>query len=1356
MTSKLDSLISEIAASLNITEAEVTSTFTQQELEQVLSDVSCVPDGQVPLLADEVDAKCNDIGPVIEPSDDVVEINLDPQLGDKQKCLDTTSDVSKIIQQRVEEYNSITQLISRLIEYRDNFNVISEYYSERSKECARLLNLFEPLLIQKNELAQKIQSNTVKITNLNSLKAQTTNAQTLAQYDSQIATLNAEISKNREDLQSTELLLTQRTDQVPIFSNKDLIGKLANVSSDEAGSLALATAVTDYLTSIDFNAIKNQVESYSECVKVDNLTVLSYSSFIKSPTLEFKLKFINLDGLKTTVQKTNQETGETYDEDAFIPFENNPFLIKKSFFEEVNGLKISNNQVNSEYVASGSIYTDYYNLFSDPINNFFSLEERGLTSSESLVDPTLRDSQSQTKIENGKEYYIRNQQTLQDFYKDFETRFEERKNQVRSQKIDPKLASIKLTLATLASREIQLLLALGKVNTAIKSESDPLRTIVDSVNGLNSKVLQKKSDLNQEIDRLIARADEIKPEPAKVKRLLQESNPECFGSPETADIEPLGCADALKFAGTDPYFEKIGEASNVAYPHPGQLCYWLEFSKIATLMGLLPLPQSPSSLRYWPVGLTIPTPATLIKVPLPIIWVPLFVLPTPMGQFVLFLTINGIFISPMVFLNSSSGKKKFILTLRGASKDIGLPLDSSNIFSKLLAIPLGAKAAAEQAKITARIAKDGKHYHLTESEKKDYEVKKKTIENNLAEASASGDPGKILKLTSDLAKLEESYLPKNEYLEAIKIIDHKESSADLIEKAKRNLFKSMNDLGNPAIPSLDKLKAESLAKKQELSDKKYAALEQGNIEEYNKLNAELKSYDIPYERKLEAFTKDILDYFDRVKIPSVKFPQDASKIEPKPNAILSLKNQVEDLIKNNSTGKLHAKQLNIKSKLVLHLIKAKDEILSIAPAQSFNLETNPQQFKDFLKTCVDKMIDSAAGIGGGLPSEEDVANELALEEQVANTQDPTEKNELKKKLIETKKKNSRLLDKAKDAEEFIKGSSFISSIASNLISFSPFDVGAIPKTPSFDSQGIPPVLNIAKTTLHSAIDAIPTDQLLKLTGGVKVISPSDVITSCFNLISDKLPNTQIPQIQLNIPAVTTAVSAPLALTSEIKAPIPALAAMSVPAQVPINLEILKQPIKEAISAALKKIPQDSELNPLTNIDTINSNDLKSFLTKTIDEKILSFEPLISNLTKPLEFAKSGNGVSLNVIEAAQFKVAPYGPAEEILFNAKALIKANLAKSLTIPYVDPELLKTLVAKTKPVLEPLTTPPLSYLIAATAGLTQTTDAIRELHPILQNDDLPPWERLSSRNILFLLFLDDFIKNAADKTGFFRNFL
>ena len=67
----------------------------------------------------------------------------------------------------------------------------------------------------------------------------------------------------------------------------------------------------------------------------------------------------------------------------------------------------------------------------------------------------------------------------------------------------------------------------------------------------------------------------------------------------------------------------------------------------------------------------------------------------------------------------------------------------------------------------------------------------------------------------------------------------------------------------------------------------------------------------------------------------------------------------------------------------------------------------------------------------------------------------------------------------------------------------------------------------------------------------------------------------------------------------------------------------------------------------------------------------------------------------------------------------------------------------------------------VVDPTTGTISTQDlkinklALRQLHPLLSQDDLPPWERLTLKNVLFLLFLDDFASTTANQVGFFRQY-
>jgi len=73
-----------------------------------------------------------------------------------------------------------------------------------------------------------------------------------------------------------------------------------------------------------------------------------------------------------------------------------------------------------------------------------------------------------------------------------------------------------------------------------------------------------------------------------------------------------------------------------------------------------------------------------------------------------------------------------------------------------------------------------------------------------------------------------------------------------------------------------------------------------------------------------------------------------------------------------------------------------------------------------------------------------------------------------------------------------------------------------------------------------------------------------------------------------------------------------------------------------------------------------------------------------------------------------------------------------------------------------LSPIVKSPVGYFMVAGAAVTGNLDLIRKLHPILNFDDVPAWERLTIANVMLMLFLDEFIYEAANKVGFFRQYV
>lgn len=104
-----------------------------------------------------------------------------------------------------------------------------------------------------------------------------------------------------------------------------------------------------------------------------------------------------------------------------------------------------------------------------------------------------------------------------------------------------------------------------------------------------------------------------------------------------------------------------GSGDTSGDPDPTKLDYWRQFSRIATIVNLI------NPIQHWPIGLLIPTPAKIVRVPMPIIWIPIVVIPVLDFLIVVFIGQCGVVPSPFVlFLDFSSKSADFIVSLRGS------------------------------------------------------------------------------------------------------------------------------------------------------------------------------------------------------------------------------------------------------------------------------------------------------------------------------------------------------------------------------------------------------------------------------------------------------------------------------------------------------------------------------------------------------------------------------------------------------------------------------------------------------------------------------------------------------------------
>ena len=1371
----IQQLVDQIAEILEISVEEVKDNFTPQQLDDLLSKSQCGNiDGSLPIF-DTLDAPCFDSGTPLDLSneassdelDDIIKKQEDDSNAspDPSKCLDTVDEVNAEIEKQIIEYNNHILILERLYELQDNLKPLAEYYKYRITRAAEVINDFRPVLEQLKALKAEKETKQSEILNIgdtiddlyqsyyDGASYTTIYAQIEVLLD-QKAALVKDIADLNVEISSQEITLNNKSEQYPALSNSTI------TDLDEDTSLAgRALYITEVGISLglgEINSIKQGLLNYSEYIDTKIITsASSYSDIISNPLIRFELKFQNLNSITVDREKFDKQTGDKQVIQVPIKIKDSDLLEKNNFFTGAPGYSVINTSAKEN--SSGSLYTKYYNKFNDPVNEFFTLSERGLTGNSNLIDKDLKGTDATIKKEGEKEFYIRDKDTMETFYQEFEQRLKKRKKEVRSEVTDPNgddLSNLTTSLRQLAAKDVETLLATGKVNLYLEEDNSKLGTIVDKIAEANQRFSGKIIALEEEIKRIEIKVEELKPKPEKIKLKLKELNEECFGD---IDKENDGCPDVKQKLGSDPFFETVTSADG-SMPNFTQMCYWVEFAKLATMFGLVPLPnQNPTELRYWPVGLVIPTPVKLIKIPLPIIWIPLVVISTPMGVMVLFLTINGLFISPILFFLSSSGYKQHLITVRGSSKKFGFDQFEDSV-KTTIKVPISITAAAEKIK---RLALPNP---LNDKELREIAQLKDKLKNpDIANISARK---KKIEKEIEERKIAAENRIKGDAEKAQEVLDKKETLVDALKDAKKSIMKRIDDLGNPPTGAIDRLKEKSFEIKQELQKRKLKAMEDGDLEEVKRLNKLLKGDGIDFDEKIKAFTDDLTEYFDKIKLPKIVIPKDEAKIDPKPNAIAGVKKQVIEATSNLQTQFTPPDFSKAKHILSLNLAKHKKFLEDIEIDGSINLNEGKDKVVKAVNKMLDNLVDACVGIGknGKPPTDDDIAKDQQGQNKILELEE--DKAKIKKAIEKLKKSEedaSNSFDLNLNAASITKNLDMISKLGAIKVDLNPFAPCCTKEEFSLDLGAVGPALAIlfmAKNLIKSKIESMTIPELKSLFGGKPEISVRDIRLGILTTITSTIPdNLEVPIPNIDFSKISTAFGGLTSALSLPQASFPApMKALSFPKQLTLDLNILKAPLTKALPSFLEggmgfgSIPQDFN----NDLMTINSKDIKAMIKSFVETNIDSLEDKLKTPYKLVEIAKSAKGIDLNVLEKGVFNVPPFGKVSEALFITKGLIKMNLPNSLGYSTVDLEVLKPALALIKPMITPIVSSPVAYILVAAAGVTNNLDMIRKLHPVLNEDDIPPWERLTLKNILFLVFLDEYVSTAADQVGFFRSYI
>ena len=1221
-SSILDILINEVANVLGITPDEVKKQFTKEQLDELLNSSLCEP-------TDESGIPIESLGEL--PCDDLAIPTLLPQISDTElenlqieiqnsigrstdqpkqnslKCIDKIEEVNKEIEDQLDQYLEHKILLEKLIEYRDNYKPLSLYYLERSKEAARIFGEFSPILteikrinVDTERLNAEREIVLTKIADINAADIPSKDKSTqFGTLNKSLVQITNDLSTNIIELQKNESLLKDKEKSFPIFNDSAYESIVDYIKDPDKSSVLLPVYLLNltskYIDSASLNQINNEFKKYSECIAIDveNNFATSISQVTQNSFINFKLKFIQLNSIDIEKEIVDKQSGEKKTITRKAQIRQSTLLEKNSFFKDTSLFQLSEFTLSRDQEPQGAIYTQYYNLFKDPINKLFSLDERGLTDNLTLVDPKVKGTSADRKREADAEHYIKDLDVMSRFYEDFEARLENKKNELRKKEIDTQQEVIKLIMQKVAKKEMQFILAVGGVSKSLIDDSNSLKSVQTSLTRQNNEFIASLAELDAEIIRVQNKVEDLKPTPDKIKSLLKKKSPNCF---DKIDEKPQGCADTKLKLGIDPLFLKTLNGVDSTLPNSNQLCYWLEFSKIINLIGLLPLPNVPNftQLRYWPVGFIIPYPGGFIKIPLPVIWLPLLVISSPLGNIVIFLTINGIFISPVVFFVSSTGFKQHILTLRGSSSKFGYTSEDESIKPTIYQ-PIALLAAKAKAERLTKIAKYGKDYLLDTNQKRQLAQQVAILAANEASALASKNVNRLLRVAREKKNLLRATEGLSDLEKLEKTINKVDSIKDVIDDAKHAIFQRLDELGKPALGKSNILKSKITSRQDRLISELQEALLRGDLEEADRIREKLKSDGIPLVDKVEAIKSDLLTYFDKIKLPKIIIPKDASTIDPKQNVIIEFVKNIIEFTNIYKSQFFSIENTKVKKILLIQLAKNKSKLKDLSSKYTdssgrLNIESDTEKVKKYLLDINTSLIESALGNGptGDLGELQKKIDQTTA--KIEKEPDPIKRQKLRKTLEKQRILRSDIFENTKVKEGLAITPEVMLALSQLSVNFNPFTSCCNQNKFSLDLSINPaiPIFNVALGLLNSTVSGLSVQDLKALVGGRSAIAPNEIISAYIGLLKKNIPeDVVIPLPNINIITFAKAFAGIFISLFELKAPNLALQP-ALPTQITIDLNILKKPLLILLLDFLKNCLPDTTETAVTQIGSTTS------------------------------------------------------------------------------------------------------------------------------------------------------------------------
>ncbi len=1301
----------------------VPPSFTEDDLSKVKS---CLPPAQKPI---------SDSGPA-EPSF-------------QESCLpDALKQAQQIVEDEQKNFKKSTEVAKvrgRLVEYIDNLQILQAYFAERLNFFLSVSQATNPLNAEKMKV----------IADLNRL---------LIFPQANAATINALQDRFTTLSQAATNEVTTRLQNIP------------EISDSEVGRALFRTNLTDALKKISRKI---------------------------SPTFDENSITFNLSFFELTFGEI-QDGQTVYN----IPIQASTYLSDKNVLKSIDTtVKLSNlsdRNTNADNESIGLLYDGFgnygglYKRLRTPIQSLFTLDERGLTTNPDQVDSKLADSKDapKTVTEDGLTFYIQNVEKYEGFYESLKDQLPERINTERNTTYPAAINPIIKEIEALARQEAALQIRLYKLEenlsqstifngvnytTVNSSLSSALLIYKSSVDRVNKKIADAKIEV-EKLDELIK---EYAVDPDKISAKITAIP--CF---KTAQVQS-GCEEeTAKKRGTDPFGIKTLNGTDAGLPDPTTFCYWKYFAEELTMFGLLPVPDIKSPLfRYYPVNGFIPAFPGPIILTLPQRWKTLSVISSPLGTIVVMLSVPITFPSPIpipipsvfILYIAPDATKYMILApnlpflIQPNQVNIGFEIDSSPAsqnptglatpYSGLpikgaFTIPLKLSANAAKAARLAKIAIDV-------AQGKEIRVQ---LPNGLP---APGDAGEL-----DLPTLQNSLKSELEFAQDSAETTPLQDFDRLVTNIRTSITTQLDSLGDIATDKIQSVKEKTRnARDKALTS---AKLEPGS-ENRRKLKTASRAIDpAALEDKIDAMIGEVNSIIDSINLGSITYPDDPSKLNPKlPAAVTS----IIDLLQLASQGKLKNDQDSNLVKKMKRILKKLDPRQYLTK-DSYDLEKDEDiadlknGLKDMSKACVDYLK--------GKPT--------ALDQSEARS----------------KKEADEMAEGDREFQDLlVKSLSFTAIALASPPKISVFDPSKPCCEVEAESlfKGVPPevlaVLSVFSALSAALIDGLDKDSLKNLFGGVRQAS-ADVVKSAFDSLLSMIPAIEIPAGANPVALISSLIVPILSAISLPEAPDPARPILPIQIKIPLDA-ILKPLLKLALAALIQaifrlladlfnkkdgggvnseisiddvvreldcgafgivkltriknnqveitlpngkkiKLPlfPDLPLDILKYFALLASTDVISLLKKLILASLDAILGPVEAIVRPiLSLIPKGSWESISILDLAN-------PLTALIKLIKKKIKDALGKDLKINLLNLDVYPIILAVALPVLEKLEKFLKEVVYLGTAVLCSTGSAgvqlARLAHPIFNQDDLPPWERLTRKNPLFAIFLDEILYKST----------